>query len=39
MVEPNSGDPPSYIALRTRSALYVQYKGGAREYYNLKKDP
>jgi N-acetylglucosamine-6-sulfatase len=39
MVEPNSGNPPSYIALRTSSALYVQYKDGAREYYNLKKDP
>lgn len=39
MVEPNSGNPPSYIALRTSSALYVQYKDGAREYYNLKRDP
>jgi N-acetylglucosamine-6-sulfatase len=38
-VEPNSGNPPSYIALRTSSALYVQYKDGAHEYYNLTKDP
>lgn len=37
--EPYSGNPPSYIALRTASALYVQYKDGEHEYYNLRKDP
>jgi hypothetical protein len=37
--EPNSGNPPSYVAIRTSSALYVQYKDGARECYNLKRDP
>ena len=37
--EPNSGNPPSYVALRTTAALYVQYKNGEHEYYDLKKDP
>ena len=37
--EPNSGNPPSYVALRTVGALYVQYTGGGHEYYNLARDP
>ena len=37
--EPNSGNPPSYVALRLANALYVEYKSGEHEYYNLVKDP
>jgi N-acetylglucosamine-6-sulfatase len=31
--------PPTYRAIRTKSELFVQYNGGAREYYNLNEDP
>ncbi|MFE5815673.1 sulfatase [Streptomyces sp. NPDC056479] len=31
--------PPDYHALRTDSYTYVEYAGGAREYYNLRNDP
>jgi len=34
-----SGNPTSYIALRLRSALYVQYGDGEHEYYDLRRDP
>jgi arylsulfatase A-like enzyme len=34
-----SGDPPSYEAMRTATALYVEYVTGAREYYDLSTDP
>jgi N-acetylglucosamine-6-sulfatase len=34
-----SGDPPSYEAMRTRTALYVEYETGEREYYDLATDP
>ncbi|GAB2475676.1 sulfatase [Jatrophihabitans fulvus] len=34
-----SGNPPTYRALRTRDALYVEYVNGDREYYDLKSDP
>src|SRR3954452_7259733 len=34
-----SGDPPSYEAVRTPSALYVEYVTGEREYYDLRSDP
>ncbi len=33
------GNPPSYEAIRTASALYVQYGNGDREYYNTDTDP
>ncbi|MDQ2796652.1 MAG: sulfatase [Actinomycetota bacterium] len=33
------GDPPSYEAIRTAGALYVQYVDGEREYYDLTHDP
>jgi N-acetylglucosamine-6-sulfatase len=36
---PHSGNPPSYEALRTPTYLYVEYRNGAREYYNLLRDP
>jgi N-acetylglucosamine-6-sulfatase len=31
--------PPPYVAVQTRRNLYVEYKNGWRELYNLKKDP
>jgi N-acetylglucosamine-6-sulfatase len=34
-----SGDPPSYEAIRTPTAAYVEYDTGEREYYNLARDP
>jgi arylsulfatase A-like enzyme len=34
-----SGDPPSYEAVRTANALYVQYANGDQEYYNTATDP
>ena len=34
-----AGNPPSYEAIRTRRALYVEYETGEREYYNLIRDP
>jgi arylsulfatase A-like enzyme len=34
-----SGRPPSYEAMRTASALYVEYITGQREYYDLTNDP
>lgn len=34
-----SGAPPSYEALRTADALYVEYRTGEREYYDLTRDP
>jgi N-acetylglucosamine-6-sulfatase len=33
-----SGNPPSYEALRSSSALYVEYATGEREYYDLRRD-
>ncbi|MFD1046649.1 hypothetical protein ACFQ1S_14355 [Kibdelosporangium lantanae] len=36
---PNSGNPPSYEALRTHGYTYVEYADGSREYYNLVQDP
>jgi arylsulfatase A-like enzyme len=33
------GVPPSYDALRTTSYAYVEYRDGAREYYDLRRDP
>lgn len=34
-----AGNPTTYEALRTKSAIYVEYRGGEREYYNLRRDP
>jgi arylsulfatase A-like enzyme len=36
---PASGNPPSYTAVRTADALYVEYKDGEREFYDLRADP
>jgi len=35
----NRGGPPAYTAVQTRRNLYVEYRNGWRELYNLKKDP
>jgi N-acetylglucosamine-6-sulfatase len=37
--QPASGRPPSYEAMRTAQFLYVEYKDGEREYYDLRTDP
>lgn len=34
-----AGDPPSYEAIRTANAVYVEYADGEREYYDLRSDP
>ncbi|MDT4921043.1 MAG: hypothetical protein QOI15_1945 [Pseudonocardiales bacterium] len=34
-----SGRPPTYEAIRTANALYVEYVDGEREYYDLRTDP
>jgi arylsulfatase A-like enzyme len=36
---PNSGNPPTYAAMRTRRFLYVEYADGDRELYDLRTDP
>jgi arylsulfatase A-like enzyme len=36
---PQSGNPTSYEAIRMRDAVYVEYKNGDREYYDLVRDP
>ena len=36
---PLSGNPPSYSAVRTTTATYVEYADGGREYYDQKADP
>jgi N-acetylglucosamine-6-sulfatase len=39
-VQPNlAGNPPSYEAIRTADALYVEYADGSAEYYDLRTDP
>ena len=35
----NNGGPPPYIAVRTRRYLYVEYRRGWRELYDLRPDP
>lgn len=35
----NSGNPPSYEAIRTPNAVYVEYADGEREYYDTANDP
>ena len=39
--EPSSGNPPSYEAVRSAEALYVEYSDTKNEigYYDLKQDP
>jgi arylsulfatase A-like enzyme len=34
-----SGNPPTYAALRTTTATYVEYADGDREYYDRRTDP
>ena len=34
-----SGNPPSYEAIRTATALYVRYANGEQEYYDTARDP
>ncbi|MFJ4030858.1 sulfatase family protein [Streptomyces griseoluteus] len=34
-----SGNPPSYEAIRTPDALWVEYADGEREYYDTRSDP
>jgi arylsulfatase A-like enzyme len=34
-----SGNPPTYSALRTPTATYVEYVTGEREFYDLRRDP
>ena len=34
-----AGNPPGYRAIRSASSLYVEYKDGEREYYDLRRDP
>jgi N-acetylglucosamine-6-sulfatase len=34
-----SGNPPSYEAIRTPRFLYVEYRDGEREFYDLQSDP
>ena len=34
-----SGNPPSYEAIRSRTAVYVEYADGDREYHDLVADP
>ena len=35
----NGANPPTYSALRTENALYVEYQGGEVGYYDLSHDP
>jgi arylsulfatase A-like enzyme len=35
----HSGNPPSYAALRSATATYVEYEGGFKDYRDLSKDP
>ncbi|MGW2826708.1 sulfatase family protein [Streptomyces sp. NPDC001443] len=35
----NGGNPPTYEAIRTPDALWVEYADGEREYYDVRSDP
>jgi N-acetylglucosamine-6-sulfatase len=35
----HQGGPPPFTAVQTKQSLYVEYKNGWRELYNLTKDP
>lgn len=37
--QPASGNPTTYEAMRTRRFLYVEYRDGQLEYYDLARDP
>ena len=37
--QPASGSPWTYEAMRTPTFLYVEYKDGERELYDLRRDP
>jgi arylsulfatase A-like enzyme len=37
--KPESGNPPSYEAMRLDQALYVEYADGEHEYYDIASDP
>jgi N-acetylglucosamine-6-sulfatase len=37
--QPPSGNPRTYEAMRTPRLLYVEYRDGERELYNLARDP
>ena len=37
--KPESGNPPSYEAMRLDGALYVEYVDGEHEYYDIASDP
>ncbi len=39
MPEPNTANPPSYEAIRTATATYVEYVTGEKEYHDLAADP
>ncbi len=34
-----SGNPTTYEAMRTPDLLYVEYRDGEREFYDLRSDP
>jgi N-acetylglucosamine-6-sulfatase len=35
----NTGNPPSYEAMRTADSVYVEYADGEREFYSMRSDP
>lgn len=35
----DSGNPPTYNALRSQHGLYVRYQDGEQEYFDLRNDP
>jgi arylsulfatase A-like enzyme len=39
MQSTTSGNPTSYEAMRTPNYLYVEYRDGERELYDLRSDP
>jgi N-acetylglucosamine-6-sulfatase len=36
---PHGGNPPTYTALRSANAMYVEYEGGEVGYYDTTRDP
>jgi len=39
MPSARSGNPTTYEAIRSRTALYVEYADGEKEYHDLVSDP
>ena len=37
--QPASGNPWTYEAIRTHQFLYVEYRDGEHEFYDLRTDP